>query len=101
MSWLASQNLKTIVFVIHFGSLDGPGFSQNCFSSYLLSSWPRCFRGGLLGDLLQLPLVADEARDEDGDDGDEGDDDEQSGESGGRQTDAINNLARVLHSTLK
>ena len=68
-------------------------------SSYLL---PRCLLGRtLLRHLLELPLVADEARDEDGDDGDERDDDKERGESRRRQTHAVHDLARVLHPTLR
>ena len=40
--------------------------------------------GSLLRHLLQLPVVADETGDEDGDDGEERDEDEEGREAGGR-----------------
>ena len=69
------------------------------FSFHLLR---RCLFGRtLLRHLLELPLVTDEARDEDGDDGDERDDDEERREASRRQAHAVHDLARVLHPTLR
>ena len=50
--------------------------------------------GRLLHPLLQLAVVADEARHEDGDDGEEGDEDEEGGEAGGGEADAVHHLLR-------
>ena len=51
-------------------------------------------RRALLGNLLQLAVVAHEPRHKDRDDGEEGDEDKESREAGGGETDAIDNLLR-------
>ena len=57
------------------------------------------FRGGLLRDLGQLSVVADESGDDDGDDGHEREEDEQGREAGDGQADAVHDL--LSHAALK